>query len=80
MNQSKWEVVKKEMARVTDILGISELKWTRMGEFNSDEGCIVHEILQARMLEWVAFPFSRRPSQPRDQTQVFHLAGGFFTS
>ena len=80
MNQSKWEVVKKEMARVTDILGISELKWTRMGEFNSDEGCIVHEILQARMLEWVAFPFSRRSSQPRDQTQVFHLAGGFFTS
>ena len=80
MNQSKWEVVKKEMARVTDILGISELKWTRMGEFNSDEGYIVHEILQARMLEWVAFPFSRRSSQPRDQTQVFHLAGEFFTS
>ena len=35
MNQSKLEVVKQEMARVnTDILGISELKWTRMGEFN----------------------------------------------
>ena len=81
MNQGKLEVVKQEMARMnTDILGISELKWTRMGEFNSDEGCIVHEILQARMLEWVAFPFSRRSSQPRDQTQVFHLAGGFFTS
>ena len=30
----------------------------------------VHEILQARILEWVAFPFSRRTSQPRDQTQV----------
>ena len=35
MNQSKLEVVKQEMARVnTDILGISELKWTGMGEFN----------------------------------------------
>ena len=37
MNQGKLEVVKQEIARVnTDILGISELKWTRMGEFNSD--------------------------------------------
>ena len=37
MNQGKLEVVKQEMARVnTDILGISELKWTGMGEFNSD--------------------------------------------
>ena len=38
MNQDKLEVVKQEMARVNvDILGISELKWTRMGEFNSDD-------------------------------------------
>ena len=37
MNQGKLEVVKQEMARVNiDILGISELKWTRMGAFNSD--------------------------------------------
>ena len=37
MNQGKLEVVKWEMARVNiDILGISELKWTEMGEFNSD--------------------------------------------
>ena len=35
-------------------------------------------ILQARILEWVAFPFSRGSSQPRDQTQVSHIAGGFF--
>ena len=36
MNQGKLEVVKQEMARVkVDILGMSELKWTRMGEFNS---------------------------------------------
>ena len=38
MNQSKLEMVKQEMARVNiDILGISELKWTGMGEFNSDD-------------------------------------------
>ena len=38
MNQGKLELVKQEMARVNiDILGISELKWTRMGEFNSDD-------------------------------------------
>ena len=40
----------------------------------------IHGILQARILEWVAFPFSRGSSQPRDQTQVSHIAGGFFTS
>ena len=37
-------------------------------------------LLQARILEWVAFPFSRGSSQPRDKTQVFHITGGFFTS
>ena len=39
----------------------------------------VHEILQARILECVAFPFSRGPSQARDRTQVSRIAGGFFT-
>ena len=43
MNQGKLEVVKHEMARVNiDILGISELKWTRMGEFNSDDHYIYY--------------------------------------
>ena len=40
---------------------------------------IVLGILQARILEWVAFPFSRGSSQPRDRTQVSHIVGGFFT-
>ena len=40
----------------------------------------VHGILQARILEWVAFPFSRVSSQSRDRTQVSHIAGRFFTS
>ena len=41
---------------------------------------LVLGILQARILEWVAFLFSRGSSQPRDQTQVSHIADGFFTS
>ena len=40
----------------------------------------VHGILQARILDWVAVPFSRGSSQPRDWTQVSLNAGGFFTS
>ena len=40
----------------------------------------VHEILQARTLEWVAIPLSRGFSQPRDGTQVSHIVVGFFTS
>ena len=40
----------------------------------------VHGILQARTLEWVAFPFSRESSQPKDQIQVSCIAGKFFTS
>ena len=43
MNQGKLEVVKQEMARANiDILGISELKWTGMGEFNSDDNYFYH--------------------------------------
>ena len=40
----------------------------------------VYGILQARILEWVAFPSSRGSSQARDQTQVSLIEGGFFTS
>ena len=43
MNQGKLEVIRKEMARVNiDILGISKLKWTGMGEFNLDDHYIYH--------------------------------------
>ena len=42
MNQGKLELVKQEMARVNDILEISELKWTGMGEFNSDDHYIYY--------------------------------------
>ena len=43
VNQGKLEVIKQEEARVSvDILGISELKWTAMGKFNSDDHCIYY--------------------------------------
>ena len=45
----------------------------------SPPGSSVHGILQARILEWVAMPSSRVPSQPRDRAQVSHVAGTFFT-
>ena len=43
-------------------------------------GSSVHGISQARILQWVAIPFSRRPSSPRDRTWVFCLACRFFTT
>ena len=45
----------------------------------SPPGSSVHGILQARILEWVAIPFSRGSFRPRDQTLVSHIAGRFFT-
>ena len=51
-----------------------------VSDFLQPHGLTVHGIPQARILEWVAFPFSRGFSQPRDQTQVSHIAGGIFTS
>ena len=46
----------------------------------STPGSSVHGILQARMLEWVAMPFSRASAQSSDQTHISCIAGGFFTS
>ena len=47
--------------------------------FGDPRDYTVHGILQARILEWVAFPFSRGSSQLRDRTQVSRIAGRFFT-
>ena len=59
-------------------------KWKMKWKWNS-LSCVqlfaipwtVHGILQARILEWVAFPFSRGSSHPKDRTQVSHIAGRF---
>ena len=62
MNQGKLEVVKQEMARVNiDILGISELKWTGMGEFNSDDRYIFYCGQESLRRNGVAIIFNRSP-------------------
>ena len=61
MNQGKLEVVKQEMARViVDILGISELKWTGMGEFNSDDHYIYYCGKESLKRNGVAIMVNRR--------------------
>ena len=61
MNQGKLEVVKQEMARVNiDILGISELKWTSMGEFNSDDHYINYCEQEALRRNGVALIVNKR--------------------
>ena len=62
VNQGKLEVVKQEMARVnTDILGISELKWTGMGEFNSDDHYIYYCGQESLRRNEVAFTVNKSP-------------------
>jgi len=61
MNQGKFTVVKQEMARVNvDILGISELKWTGMGEFNSDDHYIYHCEQESHRRNGVAITVNKR--------------------
>ena len=62
MNQGKLEVVKLEMARVNiDILGISELKWTRMGKFNSDNHYIYYCWQESFQRNGIAFIINKSP-------------------
>ena len=62
MNQGKLEVVKQEMVRVnTDILGISELKWTGMPEFNSDDHCIYYCVQESLRRNGVAIIVNKSP-------------------
>ena len=61
MNQGKLEVVKQEMVRVNvDILGISELKWTGMGEFNSDDHYIYYCGQESLRRDGVAIMVNKR--------------------
>ena len=64
MNQGKLEVVKQEMARVNiDILGISEIKWTGMGEFNSDDHYIYYCGQESLRRNGVAIMVNRSPNE-----------------
>ena len=61
MNQGKLEVVKQEMTRMNiNILGINELKWKVMGEFNSDEHCIYYWGQQSLRRNRVALIVNKR--------------------
>ena len=61
-------------------LGLTDLIfWESKDSQGSSPGSSVHGILQARILECVAIPFSKGYSQPRDQTRVYCIVGGFFT-
>ena len=61
MNQGKLEVVKQEMAKVNiDILGISELKWTRVDKFNSDEHYIYYFVQETLRRNGVAIIVNKR--------------------
>ena len=61
MNQGKLEVIKQQMARVNiSILGISELKWTGMGEFNSDDHYIYYCGQQSLRTNGVAIRVNKR--------------------
>ena len=62
----------------TSIKTVSDWKLLNCVRLSVDP--MVHKILQARILEWVAIPFSRGYSQLRDWTQVSHIAGRVFTS
>ena len=60
MNQGKLEVIKQEMARVNiNILGISELKWTGMGDFNSDDHYVYHCGQESLRRNGVAFKLTK---------------------
>ena len=59
MNQGKLDVVKQEMARV-NILGISELRWTGMGEFNSDDHCVYYCGQESLRINGVAIIVNKR--------------------
>ena len=65
-----------------NIVYVTEVKWKSLSRVRLfvTLWIVVYGILQVRILEWVAFPFSRESSQPGDQTQVFQIAGRFFTS
>ena len=81
MNQGKLEVVKQEMARVKiNMLGISELKWTRMGEFNSDDHNIYYCGQESLRRNGVALTVNKSPKcsiwlQSQKQHPVVDVTG-----
>ena len=83
VSRALWVDVKVNVCVYMCVLGESPLK-VKVAQscpnLSDPVDQIAHGILQARILEWVAFPFSRGSSQPRDRTQVSRIAGRFFTN
>ena len=87
MDREPWSAAIHGVAKIEHDWA-TELNWTELkpslkSKLKVAQLCLIlcnPGILQARILEWVAFPFSRGPSQPRDRTQVSCIAGRFFTS
>ena len=72
--------VKKKLGLILILRLVTQLCLTLCDSMDcSSLGSSVHGILQARILEWVTMPSSRGSSWPRDQTQISHIAGEFFT-
>ena len=82
MHLSKLIELYSKESKLYNIMLVTQLCWTLCDSWwgCSPPGSSVHGILQARTLEWVATPFSRGSSQPRDWTQVSHTVGRFFTT
>ena len=71
MNQGKLEVVKQEVARVNvDILGISELKWTGMGKFNSDDHYIYYCGQESLRRNGIAIMVNKRVQNLKDDRMI----------
>ena len=68
------------MVKLISIENIHVLNYSVVSTLCNPMDYTIHGILQARILEWVAFPFFRGSSQTRDRTQVSCIVGGFFTS
>ena len=88
--QKYWPKFYFSFENIVPLIGCIPVRrvWKRRKKENVAQSCptlcnsidyTVHGVLQARILEWVAFPFSRGSSQLKDQTQVFCIAGRFFT-
>ena len=83
------KIIRVKFAQLIFTFSDKDLHFVGCGEKKVVQSCptlcdpmdyTVRGMLQARILEWVTIPFSRGSSQPRDQTQVSRIAGGFFTS
>ena len=72
--------IQKSLGEMVLIGSESESHTVMSDSFYNPMGYSVHEILQARILEWIAIPFCRGSSQPRDRTHISCIAGEFFTS